>query len=114
MLRVVLHTEPFPLLILSCCAPTAAHPEEEKTIFDHKIKEALAENPRATPSGVAPANQTKERAETKSEKLMNFAHFCEFWRFSLGKQSRSTSNFCSRMPPKKVQELAFLWFGLPA
>ena len=42
---------------------------------------------------------------------MNFAHFCEFWCFSLGKQARFTSNFCSGMPPGKVHELAFLWFG---
>ena len=36
-------------------------------------------------SGVAPANQTKERGQNK--KFMNFAHFCEFWCFSLGKKS---------------------------
>ena len=44
---------------------------------------------------------------------MNFAHFCEFWCFSLGKQARFTLNFRSGMPPGKVHELAFLWFGLP-
>ena len=33
--------------------------------------------------------------------------------FSLGKQARFTLNFCSRMPLRKVHELAFLWFGLP-
>ena len=44
---------------------------------------------------------------------MNFAHFCEFWYFSSGKQARFTSNFCSGMPPGNVHELAFLWFGLP-
>ena len=44
---------------------------------------------------------------------MNFAHFCEFWCFSLGKQARFTLNFCSGMPLQKVHELAFLWFGLP-
>ena len=44
---------------------------------------------------------------------MNFAHFCEFWCFSLGKQARFTSNFCSGMPLRKVHELTFLWFGLP-
>ena len=47
-------------------------------------------------SGVAPANQTKERA--KNETFMNFAHFCEFWCFCLGKQARFTLNFCSGMP----------------
>ena len=49
----------------------------------------------------------------KNEKFMNFAHFCEFWCFSLGKQARFTLNFCSGMPLRKVHELTFLWFGLP-
>ena len=44
---------------------------------------------------------------------MNFARFCEFWCFSLGKQARFTLNFCSGMPLRKVHELTFLWFGLP-
>ena len=44
---------------------------------------------------------------------MNFAHFCEFWCFSLGKQARFTLNFCSGMPLRKIHELTFLWFGLP-
>ena len=51
--------------------------------------------------------------KSPSKKFMNFAHFCEFWCFSLGKQARFTLNFCSGMPPGKVHELAFLWFGLP-
>ena len=49
----------------------------------------------------------------QNEKFMNFAHFCEFWCFSLGKQARFTLNFCSRMPLRKVHEPTFLWFGLP-
>ena len=44
---------------------------------------------------------------------MNFAHFCEFWCFSLEKQARFTLNFCSGMPLRKVHEPTFLWFGLP-
>ena len=44
---------------------------------------------------------------------MNFAHFYEFWCFSLGKQARFTLNFCAGMPLRKVHELTFLWFGLP-
>ena len=48
----------------------------------------------------------------QNEKFMNFAHFCEFWCFSLGKQARFTLNFCSGMPLRKVHELTFLWFGL--
>ena len=44
---------------------------------------------------------------------MNFAHFCEFWCFSLGKQARSTLNFCSGTPLRKVHELTFLWFSFP-
>ena len=44
---------------------------------------------------------------------MNFAHFCEFWCFSLGKQARFTLNFCSGMPLGKVHELTFslVWFA---
>ena len=49
----------------------------------------------------------------QNEEFMNFAHFCEFWCFSLGKQARFTLNFCSGMPPGKAHELALLWFGLP-
>ena len=56
--------------------------------------------------------QTKPKKGPK-QKFMIFAHFCEFWCFSLGKQARFTSNFCSGLPPRKVHELAFLWFGLP-
>ena len=48
----------------------------------------------------------------QNEKFTNFARFCEFC-FFLGKQARFTSNFCSSVPPGKVHELAFLWFGLP-
>ena len=48
----------------------------------------------------------------QNEKFMNFAHFCEFWCFSLGKQARFTLNFCSGTPLRKVHELTFLWFGL--
>ena len=46
----------------------------------------------------------------QNEKFMNFAHFCEFWCLSLGKQARFTLNFCSGMPLRKVHELTF--FGL--
>ena len=55
--------------------------------------------------------QTKPKGQ--NGKFMNFAHFCEFWCFSLRKQARFTSNFCSRLPPGKALKLAFLWFGLP-
>ena len=48
----------------------------------------------------------------QNEKFMNFAHFCEFWCFSLGKQARFTLNFCSGTPLRKVHELTFLvWFA---
>ena len=48
-------------------------------------------------------------------KVHEFRPFlCEFWCFSLGKTSTiHISNFCSGMPPGKVHELTFLWFGLP-
>ena len=56
--------------------------------------------------------QTKPK-KGQNEKFMNFAHFREFWCFSLGKQARFTLNFCSGMPLRKVHELTFFWFGLP-
>ena len=46
--------------------------------------------------------------KVQNEKFINFAHFCEFWCFSLGKQARFTLNFCSRMPLRKVYEPTFL------
>ena len=59
------------------------------------------------------ANQTKLKKGPK-RKVHEFRPFlCEFWCFSLGKQARFALNFCSGMPPGKVHELAFLWFGLP-
>ena len=58
------------------------------------------------------ARQTKPK-KGQSEKFMNVAHFCEFWCFSSGKQTRFTSNFCSGLPPGKVHELAFFGSGLP-
>ena len=60
-------------------------------------------------SGVAPANQTKERAKTKSSWISPI--FVNSGVFPLGKQARFTLNFCSGMPPGKVHEPAFLWFG---
>ena len=54
--------------------------------------------------------QTKPE-KGQNEKFMNFAHSCEFWCFFLRKQARFTLNFCSGVPPEKVHELAFLWFG---
>ena len=62
-------------------------------------------------TGVAPANQTKDRAKTESSWIS--PTFVNSGVFSLGRQARFTSNFCSSLPPGKVHELAFLWFGLP-
>ena len=58
-----------------------------------------------------PGKPNQKKAQ--NEKFINFAHFCEFWCFSLGKQARFTLNFCSGMPLREVHELTFLWFGLP-
>ena len=50
-------------------------------------------------SGVAAANQTKERAKHAKSSHEFRPFFCEFWCFSLGKQARFTSRtFCSGMP----------------
>ena len=51
--------------------------------------------------GLCKPNQRKGQ----NEKFTNFALFCEFWCFSLGKQARFTLNFCSGMPLRKVHEL---------
>ena len=59
-------------------------------------------------SGVAPANQTKERAKRKSSWISPV--FVNSGVFSLGKRARSTLNFCSGTPLRKVHELTF--FGL--
>ena len=37
----------------------------------------------------------------QNEKFMNFAHYCEFWCFSFGRQARFTLNFCSGNAPVK-------------
>ena len=73
-----------------------------RDIFSPLSKGSNQESPR----------QTKPK-KGQNEKFMNFALFCEFWCFSLGKQARFTLNFCSGMPLRKVHELTFLWFGLP-
>ena len=64
-------------------------------------------------SGVAPANQTKERAKTKNSHEFR-PYFCEFWCFSSGNQARNShlELLFRKMPVRKVQELTFLWFGL--
>ena len=63
------------------------------------------------PSGVASANQTKERAKTKSSRISPIV--VGFWCFSLGKQARFTANFCSRLSPGKVREqgLSVVWIA---
>ena len=61
-------------------------------------------------SGVAPANQTKERAKMKSSWISPFLWILVFF---LRKTSTIHIEFCSGMPLRKVHELTFLWFGLP-
>ena len=65
----------------------------------------------SSPNQESPGKPNQRKGQ--NEKFMNFAHFCEFWCFSLGKQARFTLNFCSGMPLRKVHEPTFLWFGLP-
>ena len=66
-----------------------------------------------SPAGIRSRPCKPNQRKGQNEKFMNFAHFCEFWCFSLGKQARFTLNFCSGMPLRKVHELTFLWFCLP-
>ena len=49
----------------------------------------------------------------QNEKFMSFAHFCEFWCFSLGKQARFTSRtFVPECPCEKFMNWPFLvWFA---
>ena len=63
-------------------------------------------------SGVAPANQTKEKGQ-KRKVHMNFAHFFSVVFFLRKTSTIHISNFCSRMPLRNIHELTFLWFGLP-
>ena len=87
------------------------------------LKDSLGKGPKdwknsRSPSGIEifiqeSAQQTKPKKGPK-RKVHEFRPF--LWIlvcFSLGKQARFTLNFCSGMPPRKVHELTFLWFGLP-
>ena len=49
----------------------------------------------------------------QNEKFMNFAHFCEFWCFSLGKQARFTyRTFVPECPYENFVNWLFLvWFA---
>ena len=69
------------------------------------------ETTRSPPIRSRPGKPNQRKCQ--NEKFMNFAHFCEFWRFSLEKQARFTLNFCSGMPLRKVHELTFflVWFA---
>ena len=60
------------------------------------------------PIGSRPGKPNQRKGQ--NEKFMNFAHFCEFWCFSLGNQARFTSNFCSECPREKFMNWPF--FGL--
>ena len=64
-------------------------------------------------SGVAPANQTKERAKTKSSWISPIFVNSGVFPWENQHDSLWTFFFFSGMPPGKVHELAFLWFGLP-
>ena len=64
-------------------------------------------------SGVAPANQTKERAKTKSSWISPI-FLCEFWCFSLGKQARNSHiELLFRNAPAKSSwtDFFFFWFA---
>ena len=80
-----------------------------------RVGEGLAKGWRRVGKGLAHQESPRQTKPKKgqNEKFMNFAHFCELWCFSLGKQAQFSLNFCSGMPLRKVHELAFLWFGLP-
>ena len=58
--------------------------------------------------------QTKPKKGPKRKVHEFRAHFCVNSGVFLRKTSSiHISNFCSGMPPRKVHELTFLWFGLP-
>ena len=61
-------------------------------------------------SGVAPANQTKERGTTKSSWISPI--FVWILVFFLGKTSTIHIELLFRNAPAKVHEPTFLWFGL--
>ena len=93
--------------------PTVHHDKFIICRFEGKVKRRR-ELPRCLmPSWIRSRPSKPNQRKSQNEKFMDFAHFCEFWCFSLGKQARFTLNFCSGMPLRKAHELAFLWFGLP-
>ena len=59
------------------------------------------------PGKLKPNKGTITKSSSKFE-----AHFCEFWCFSLGKQARFTSNFCSGFSPREKFMNFGLFFGL--
>ena len=71
-----------------------------KSIADSSHRFGCTQNSQESP------RQTKPK-KGANEKFMNFAHFCEFWCFSLGKQARFTLNFCSGMPCEKFMNWPF-------
>ena len=69
---------------------------------------------RAMPPQIRSHPGKPNQIKGQNEKFMNFAHFVWILEFFLMKTSTiHISNFCSGMPPRKVHELTFLWFGLP-
>ena len=88
------------------------HPQREGTNLGVFVSILLV-LPRCDATNFRSRPSKPNQRKGQNEKFMNFAQFCEFWCFSLGKQARFTLNFCSGMPPRKVHELTFLWFGLP-
>ena len=61
-----------------------------------------------------PGKPNQRKGQNEKFMWISPIFLCEFWCFFLGKTSAiHISNFCSGMPPGKVHELAFLWFGLP-
>ena len=104
-------TDPIVLNLWSWRAPNSTETQKELKWQkgDSKVTPKVPPqiDSKVTQSGVAPANQIKGQ----NEKFMQFAHFCEFWCFSLGKQARFT--LVPECPCEKFMNWSFLWFGLP-
>ena len=85
----------------SHAAPCGTNVSESTPIvrFESQHNERKAYEDQFLPLSQESPQQTKpKKRKGQNEKFMSFAHFCEFWCFSLGEQARFTLNFCSGMP----------------
>ena len=103
----------FPVLVRKKCIEKSSRriPGKCPKIYTTEIPDNFsAEGPGQSFNSIRSRPGKPNQRKGQNKKFMNFAHYCEFWCFSLGKQARFTLNFCSGMPPGKFMNWPF--FGL--